>query len=333
MAFIEHVPQKRKKQKIDYNKYYKLIELKKYAKVNNDELLISLAANGDEKASEIIYLSCKKFIHNFVSKNYVKLFDCNYDDYISVGSIAFIKALKTFDINKGYKFLSYFSMVLDNEIKMYFRRNKKHFNVHSLNEVIAKGERKDNYKDFECFIDSGVSVENEVFSNMVKDDIDIIIYMVLESLTKNNYKQKIIFLEHLMNVKQNEIKMLVMFSQSYVSRVIKNIKNVMLQQVLFKFNKLKSHEKTKYLDDINRFVFLEHKQMSKDIISIIWTSRNINISLSNLIDKLNSKGYNVNLSDFKKLYIISKLRFYIATRYFKYELVTRKRITNSSRKR
>ncbi len=47
------------------------------------------------------------------------------DDLISIGTIGLIKAVSTFDYEKGSKFATYAARCIENEILMYFRNKKK----------------------------------------------------------------------------------------------------------------------------------------------------------------------------------------------------------------
>ena len=58
------------------------------------------------------------------------------DDLISIGTIGLIKAVETFDIEKGKRFVAYASRCIENEILMTFRANRKTQGDLSLSEPI-----------------------------------------------------------------------------------------------------------------------------------------------------------------------------------------------------
>ena len=62
----------------------------------------------------------------------------DFDDIAQTAMIGLIKAAKTFDENKKRKFSTYASRCIQNEINMYFRKEKKHqrLNCVSLDELI-----------------------------------------------------------------------------------------------------------------------------------------------------------------------------------------------------
>ena len=59
------------------------------------------------------------------------------EDLISVGTIGLIKAVNTYDMDKGSRLATYAAKCIDNEILMMFRSEKKHLKVGSLFEPIG----------------------------------------------------------------------------------------------------------------------------------------------------------------------------------------------------
>lgn len=58
------------------------------------------------------------------------------DDLISIGTIGLIKAIDSFDPDKGIRLSSYASRCIENEILMYFRSGKKNAQDISMSEPI-----------------------------------------------------------------------------------------------------------------------------------------------------------------------------------------------------
>jgi RNA polymerase sporulation-specific sigma factor len=58
------------------------------------------------------------------------------DDLISIGTIGLIKAINTFDVEKGTRLATYAARCVENEILMYFRAQKKTAQDVSVNEPI-----------------------------------------------------------------------------------------------------------------------------------------------------------------------------------------------------
>ena len=58
------------------------------------------------------------------------------DDLISIGTIGLMKAVSTFNYEKGTRFATYAARCIENEILMYFRNKKKYSQDVSLSETI-----------------------------------------------------------------------------------------------------------------------------------------------------------------------------------------------------
>ena len=59
-----------------------------------------------------------------------------YDDLVSEGTIGLIKAAQTYDENKEIKFSTYSARCIKNQILMYLRKENKHKNVQSLDDIL-----------------------------------------------------------------------------------------------------------------------------------------------------------------------------------------------------
>lgn len=92
------------------------------SRAQEDKLLERLAA-GDKTAKEQL------IVHNLRLVVYIaKKFDnsgVGIDDLISIGTIGLIKAVSTFNSDKGIHLATYAARCIENEILMYFRNQKK----------------------------------------------------------------------------------------------------------------------------------------------------------------------------------------------------------------
>ncbi len=95
---------------------------------------IEKLANGDEQAREVLINHNLRLVAHIVKKYSNSL---EADDLISVGTIGLIKAVDSFDNNKGVLLSTYASRCIENEILMLIRANKKHRDVVSLNSVLS----------------------------------------------------------------------------------------------------------------------------------------------------------------------------------------------------
>ena len=92
-------------------------------KINEQELFVKYKL-GDSNAREIIIYNNWLLVLDRLKKRFLNsTFDKG--ELFSVGTIGLIKAVDTFEINKGYTFSTYASACIDNEILMYLRKYKK----------------------------------------------------------------------------------------------------------------------------------------------------------------------------------------------------------------
>ena len=80
-------------------------------------------AKGDKSAKDKLILHNLRLVAHIVKK-YSNQQDVQ-DELISIGTIGLIKAVTTFDCEKGNRFAAYGSRCIENEILMYFRSMKK----------------------------------------------------------------------------------------------------------------------------------------------------------------------------------------------------------------
>ena len=91
-------------------------------------------AQGDELAREKLIEHNLRLVAHIVRK-YYSAQGCS-DDLISIGSIGLIKAIDSFNPEKGARFATYSAKCIQNEILMYFRSQKKNAYEVSINETI-----------------------------------------------------------------------------------------------------------------------------------------------------------------------------------------------------
>lgn len=150
------------------------------------------------------------------------------DDLISVGTIGLIKAINTYELNKGTQLSTYAARCIENEILMLIRLNKKHNGVYSLEESL--GQDKDgNDITLEDVIGNDIDelaniVENKIISEQLQK-------ILKENLTEREFK--IICMRYGLNntpsLTQLEVAKKLGISRSYISRIetkaLKDIKD------------------------------------------------------------------------------------------------------------
>lgn len=142
------------------------------------------------------------------------------EDLISIGTIGLIKAISTFDYEKGNRLATYAARCIDNELLMYLRSKKKTAREISLYEPIGtdKEGNQINLLDIVESEEKDVVEAIELSGNMKR-----LYQYIPKVLTKR--EQEIIMLRYgLYNhkpVTQREIAEKIGISRSYVSRIEK----------------------------------------------------------------------------------------------------------------
>lgn len=80
------------------------------------------------------YRQNEKLVYYFLNKMMIS--KQQWEELEQIGRIGLIKAIKTFDISKKNKFSTYAGYCIQNEIKMFFRRNQKYQQEISFETVI-----------------------------------------------------------------------------------------------------------------------------------------------------------------------------------------------------
>ena len=92
------------------------------------------AHGGDLEARNRLIEHNLRLVAHIVKKYYTTYPD--QDDLISIGTIGLIKAIDSFNVENGARFATYAGKCLQNEILMYFRAQKKHASVTSINDPV-----------------------------------------------------------------------------------------------------------------------------------------------------------------------------------------------------
>lgn len=173
---------------------------------------------GSKEARDILVVHNLRLLAHIVKKYYTSNKDI--DDMISIGTIGLIKAIDTFDPDKGIRLATYASRCIDNELLMMFRSGKKQSKETFLYEPI--GSDKEGH-------------DISLLDILESTDIDIVDKLELKSNIKHLYKymdevltdrEKLIIvmrygLDNREPVTQKKIAKKIGISRSYVSRIEK----------------------------------------------------------------------------------------------------------------
>ena len=97
---------------------------------------LNLLKNENNKEAKEVLVQRNMRLVAHISKKYNNSGE-ELDDLISIGTIGLIKAIDTFNVDKGIRLATYASKCIENEILMHLRSAKKINQEVSLNEVIG----------------------------------------------------------------------------------------------------------------------------------------------------------------------------------------------------
>ena len=173
--------------------------------------------SGDKKARDVIIERNLRLVSHIIRKYYSAY--QSPDELLSIGSLGLIKAVDSFKSEYGTRFATYGAKCVQNEILMFFRKQKKQQNEVSINDTIDidKDGNPLTYLDI-------ISVDESI-----PDDIDMKIHieklreLVYSELDKR--EREIITLRYGLEgykpLTQREVAEHLSISRSYVSRIEK----------------------------------------------------------------------------------------------------------------
>ena len=172
---------------------------------------------GDKTARAKLIEHNLRLVAHIIKKYYGN--SAEQDDLISIGTIGLIKAVSTFDYEKGARFATYASRCIENEILMYFRNKKKYAQDVSFTEPI------DSDKDGNTLSLIDIMADERSVAEDIKDKLrDERLYKVIGD-TLSLREKEIIYLRYGLDGRrsytQREVAKHLGISRSYVSRIEK----------------------------------------------------------------------------------------------------------------
>lgn len=183
--------------------------------MTNEELIV-LAKQGDDDAKEQLFIQNQDFIYKMAHK-YKNIAD--FDDLVSLGNIGLAKAYNTFDETKGYKFITYYSRLVVNEMLMQFRKNKKKMKDVSINKILHKDSEGNELTIMDLKKDDNAE---EFISDCENNEV---LKLVINEFVKNEDKRliDILRLRIIENKNQMDVSRITGVSQPQISRLEKKV--------------------------------------------------------------------------------------------------------------
>ena len=179
---------------------------------------LSKLKTGDVQAKEELILHNMRLVAH-VAKKYQNEEE-EMEDLISIGTIGLLKAVSTFDYNFQNRFATYAIRCIENELLMYFRKNKKRKMEVSLYEPIGTDKEGKQIHLMEVLlvheIDVAKQMEIRRDISLIKKHLDAILSPREALIIKKRYG-----LDGERELTQREIAQEMQISRSYVSRIEK----------------------------------------------------------------------------------------------------------------
>lgn len=173
--------------------------------------------NGDLNAKNELIEHNLRLVAHIIKKYYSS--SVQQDDLISIGTIGLIKAINTFDTDKGTRLATYAARCIENEILMQFRAQKKTAQDISVNEPIDTDSEGNPLTLMDI-----ISTEDEIVEDIYK--ITMLKKLSTEVGKIKDPREKSIImmrygLDGMRPMTQLEVSKKLNISRSYVSRIEK----------------------------------------------------------------------------------------------------------------
>lgn len=147
-------------------------------------------------------------------------FDRDMDDLISIGTIGLIKAINTYDIQKGNRLVTYASRCIENELLMMLRQERKCSREFSLYEPIGTDKEGNEINLLDIVEYEGKDIAEQV---ILEDNIKQL-YVFIKTLLDQRELEVLTLRYGLFGQSpytQREVALQLDISRSYVSRIEK----------------------------------------------------------------------------------------------------------------
>ena len=174
---------------------------------------------GDTAAKNKLIEHNLRLVAHIIKKYYAVSSD--QDDLISIGTIGLIKAVTTFNAEKGARFATYASRCIENEILMYFRAQRKTSGEVHLGDAIEI-DKDGNPLTLQDVIRDERDMEQELEQKIRWEKVR----RYIEAMPEGREREILVLRYGLDNQKpltQREVAQRLNISRSYVSRIEKSV--------------------------------------------------------------------------------------------------------------
>ena len=181
---------------------------------------------GDIEARNILVEYNLRLVAHIVKK--YNNFERDLDDLISIGTIGLIKAINTYDIEKGNRLVTYASRCIENELLMMLRQERKCSKELSLYEPIGTDKEGNEIN----LLDIVECDNNDIAEHIILEDNIALLYHTLHTLLDERERKVLTLRYGLYGIRpltQREVASALDISRSYVSRIEKKALNKLRQ--------------------------------------------------------------------------------------------------------
>ena len=178
---------------------------------------------GDKEARDKLIEHNLRLVAHIIKKYYSSYSD--QEDLISIGTIGLIKAVESYKHDKKTRFATYASRCIENEILMFFRRSKKTNKDVYIQDPIDS-DKDGNSLSLMDMMKSDENIMEEIEQKLNEERL----YKIIEEKLSPREKNIIVMRYGLYNTSpktQKEIAELEGISRSYISRIEKNVVEIL----------------------------------------------------------------------------------------------------------
>lgn len=193
-----------------------------------EEAYMARLAAGDETVRKVLIERNLRLVV-YIARKFENT-GVNIEDLISIGAIGLIKAVNTFNTEKKIKLATYASRCIENEILMQLRRSCKLKMEVSLDEPLNV-----DWDGNELLLSDILGTDNDLVCRDIEDEVDReLLKIAMDKLEPR--ERRIMELRFGLGGKQEltqkQVADMLGISQSYISRLEKNILNTLKQELL-----------------------------------------------------------------------------------------------------